>query len=218
MSDKPRLKVVAADGIEGIKELWLDPKLGDGITDTHWHDIPIGKPKAYFRVSPLAEFKRRTEIYVHKTEDEIGEEYYIVGPQMRGRIAEARPCTIVTCVYRDGSPRLWPLMFPREGEKDNAAWKSARKAARTAMEKWVKLSWVGRAYTTTDALKGYAPDPDYTKLPTFDEMIQIALGEHGIIRAPDHPIYRELVGAPPEDESGLEAQEPSTDDDLGESA
>jgi hypothetical protein len=87
-------------------------------------------------------------------------------------------------------------MFPREGEKDNAAWSSARSAARTAIDKWVKLVWAGRSYLTRDAQPGYAPDPDWKKLPAFNELVKAAFGPHGVILDTDHPIYRELMGAP----------------------
>jgi hypothetical protein len=197
-----------------IEELWLDPKLGDGISDVHWHDVPLGKPRNYFRVHPDETYRRRSELYTHKVEGEIGDEYYLVGPQMRGRIIEARPCTLVTCIYRDGTPRLWALTFPREGEKDNSAWSSARKAARTAMDKWVKLVWVGRAYKTVDAQPGYAPEPDWSALPSFNELVKIALGEHGIIRDINHPIYRDLIGAAPAKAAELDA--PNFVDDHGE--
>ena len=116
---------------------------------------------------------------------------------MRGRIPEARPCTITTCIYRDGSVRLWPLSFPRDGERDNDAWISARAAAKIAMEKWVKLVWVRRAYQTREALPGYAPDPDFSKLPPFNELVKLGFKEHGIIRDDKHPIYRELFGVAP---------------------
>jgi hypothetical protein len=132
----------------------------------------------------------------HKTEGQIDTAYYILGPEMRGRLEEARPCVLVTCIYRDGSPRLWPIMFPREGEKDNTAWTSARSAARTAIDKWVRLVWSKRSYLTRDALPGYAPDPDWKKVPPFDEMVRVAFGPHGVIQDTNHPIYRELMGAP----------------------
>ena len=174
----------------------MDPALGDGLTDTTWHTIPVDKPKDFFRVHPNRDYRRRTEIYAHKTEGQIETTFYIVGPEMRGRLQEARPCVLVTCIYRDGSPRLWPIMFPREGEKDNTAWSSARSAARTAIDKWVKVVWAGRSYLTRDALPGYAPDPDWTKLPPFNELVKAAFGPHGVIQDTTHPIYRELMGAP----------------------
>jgi hypothetical protein len=213
----PKLEVMPpvtpADAAD-IEALWLDPSLGDGITDVHWHQIPIGKPRNFFRAHPDKKFRRKTEIYVHKPEDAIEEQYYIIAPAMRGRIAEARTCVIVPCVYRDGSPRLWPLMFPRPGEKDIPAWTSARTAVRVATDKWVKLVWVGRSYLTRDALPGYAPDPDWSKLPSYNDMVKLAVGVHGIIRDTNHPIYRELMGAPATANDGGDIGSDGDDDAL----
>jgi hypothetical protein len=181
-----------------IEALWLDQKLGDGIVDVSYHTVPVGKPRDYFRVVTDPAYRRRTEIYVHKPEGVIDEVSYIVAPSMRGLVIEAQPCTLVTAVYRDGSPRIWPIKFPRDGERDNEAWVSARSAAKAAMERWVKLLWVRRAYLTRDAQPGYAPEPDFSKLPPFNELVRLAFGDHGIIRDKSHAIYRELYGIKPE--------------------
>ena len=207
MTDKPDLKVVPTpDDADDIEKLWHDPQLGDGITNTHWHTIPIGKPRDFFRVHPDGDFRRRADVYTHKTEETIEETHYILDPAMRGRIEEARSAVIITCVYRDGSPRLWPIPFPRAGEKDNSAWTSARSAARDAIGKWLRIVWSKRSYVTREALPGYAPDPDWGKLPSFNDLVKLAFGEHGIIRDTSHPIYRELMGAP----------RTVDDDDVGE--
>jgi hypothetical protein len=187
-------KFAAADDAQDLELLWLDPGLGDGIVSVSNHIIPVGKPKDFFRTHPDPAFRRRTEIYIHKPEGAIDEQTYILAPEMRGRIPEARPATIVTVIYRDGSVRLWPISFPRDGERDNDAWISARGAAKLAMERWVKLVWVRRAYQTREAMPGYAPDPDFTKLPPFNTIVQLAFKQHGIIRDTTHPIYRELFG------------------------
>lgn len=181
-----------------IEALWLDQKLGDGIVDVSYHTVPVGKPRDFFRVVTDRAYRRRTEIYTHKPEGVIDELSYIVAPSMRGQITEAQPCTLVTVVYRDGSPRLWPIKFPRDGERDNEAWTSARSAAKAAMERWVKLVWSRRAYMTRDAQPGYAPEPDFSKLPLFNELVRLAFGDHGIIRDKSHAIYRELYGIKPE--------------------
>jgi len=72
---KSKLEVVSPatpkDALD-IEALWLDPGLGDDITDTHWHKIPIGKPRNFFRAHPDKSFRRKTEIYVHKPEDAGG--------------------------------------------------------------------------------------------------------------------------------------------------
>jgi hypothetical protein len=65
-----------------------------------------------------------------------------------------------------------------------------------AIDKWVRLVWSKRSYLTRDALPGYAPDPDWGKLPAFNELVKAAFGPHGIIQDTTHPIYRELMGAP----------------------
>ena len=201
MSDKPDLKVVRPDA-DDLADLWLPTGLGDGLTDTHIYSIPIGKPRNYFRVCPDEKYRRKCEAYIHKVEGQIEEETYIIDASMRGDIDEARPCTLVVCMYRDGTVRLWALKLPKDGEKDNEAWKTARAAARTAMEKWVKLVWKRSAYQTRDAQPGYAPDPDWSKLPPFDELVRTACGESGIIRDRNHPIVRNLFGAPEKPDGG----------------
>jgi hypothetical protein len=181
---------------QDINDLWLDPKLGDGLTDVHRYSIPVGKPKNFFRVVPFEAYRRPCEVYTHKIEGRIDEVTYVISKAMQGRTHEARRCTLVTCVYRDESLRLWPLKMPKDGERDNDAWSTARAAAKVALGRWVKLVWVGGAYKTVDAQKGYAPEPDYNKLPPFDELVRLAFGGHGIIDSMNHSIMRELLGAP----------------------
>lgn len=181
-----------------IEALWLDPTMGDGITDTHYHSVPVGKPRDFFRTVTDPSYRRRTEFLTVKHEGVIDEQHYIIAPDMRGKIEEALPVTLVTVVYRDGTPRIWPIKFPKEGGHDIEAWASARRAAKVGMERWTKLVWARGSYKTRDAQPGYAPDPDFTKLPPFNELVRLAFGEHGVIRDTEHPIYRELFGAAPD--------------------
>ena len=157
----------------------------------------MAKPKDFFRVCPLESHRRRAEIYTHKVEGVIDTVTYLVAPNMHGKVDGARKATIVVCVYRDGTVRLWAIPSPAAGEKDNGAWSSARAAARRGFDAWIKLIWVRGAYQVREALPGYAPDPDYSKLPSFDELAKLAFGEGGIIRDASHPIVRELMGYPP---------------------
>jgi hypothetical protein len=115
--EKPALALVkprsdAAD----LSDLWLDPALGDGLVDVGWQTIPVGKPKDFFRVHPHPDWRRRAEIYTHKPEGQIEEQSFIIAKPMLGRIEEARTCTIVVCIYRDGSPRLWARRRPRRAK------------------------------------------------------------------------------------------------------
>ena len=139
MTESTPLKIVTSaepapsptpDDAKDIESLWLDPSLGDGLVETNWQSIALGKPRSFFRVHPDPAFRRRGEVFVHKIEGEIETTFYLIAPEMRGQIIEARPACIVTCIDREGSPRLWPISFPRDGEKDNTAWSTARGAAR----------------------------------------------------------------------------------------
>ena len=160
MTDEKKFKVVQppADALD-LSDLWLDTGLGDGITDEVRHSIPFGKPRDYFRLHPDPKYRRKVEIYRHKTEDAIEEEYFIFAGNMQGRLEEAAPYTLAVCIYRDGSPRVWPLRLPKEGERDNEAWTSARAAAKASHTKCVKLLCKGRAFVTPEAKPVYAPDP-----------------------------------------------------------
>jgi hypothetical protein len=50
---------------------------------------------------------------------------------------------------------------------------------------------------TSDLPYGYTPDPDWTKLPPFKELLDEAFGPKGIIRDTSHPVYRDLIGEKP---------------------
>jgi hypothetical protein len=141
--------------------------------------------------------RKRAEIVRIKSEDQIEEQFFLVGKEMRGKIEEARPCIIVPCIYRDGTLRLWPLMLPRANEKDMRAWASARSAARAAVNTWIKLVWSRGVYLRRPAQEGYAPNPDWSKVPSTDELVGLGWGSAGIIRGVSHPAYQTLMGAAP---------------------
>jgi len=145
---------------------------------------------------PDKSYREKTEIYIHKTENTIDETAYIIGPALRGQIEEAQPCLLVTVVDRVGNPRLWPIKLPKDDGKDNAAWATARAAAKTGLTQWVRIVWVntGTGFKERPAEPGYAPDPDFSKLPPFRDLVRSGFGEHGIIRDKSHPIYRDLFG------------------------
>src|SRR5262249_22368321 len=74
---RPKPKLVTPSDALDLSDLWLDPGLGDGITETVRHSIPLGKPRDFFRMHPDPAYRRLVEIYKHKTEDAIEEEYFV---------------------------------------------------------------------------------------------------------------------------------------------
>ena len=72
---------------------------------------------------------------------------------------------------------------------------TARAAARPASRGG--SNWCGSTSVSNPrALPGYAPDPDFSKLPPFNDLVKLGFGEYGVIRDTTHPIYRELFGMP----------------------
>src|SRR5215472_9986507 len=69
---RPKPKLVTPSDALDLSDLWLDPGLGDGITESVRHSIPLGKPRDFFRMHPDPAYRRLVEIYKHKTEDAIG--------------------------------------------------------------------------------------------------------------------------------------------------
>ena len=200
---KPKLEVVhALEESLDLSGLWIDTGLDDPLAETVRHVIPLGKPRDFFRVHPDPAYRRRCEIYKHKPEGAIEEEYFLLDKPMQGRLEEATPHLLIACVYRDGTPRLWPIRLPKDGERDNDTWKAARAAARVAIKKWVKLLWTGRTFVWREAKPGYAPDPAWERLSSFDDLAIKGFGPQGIFRNEAHPVFRDLVGEKPTGDDG----------------
>jgi hypothetical protein len=212
----------AVSDTDDIEELWEDDGLGDPLSTTHIHRVPIGKPRDFFRAVPDRKYRKKTWVYAHKSENVVGEQYFIVAPAMRSKILLARPCTLLTVVDRANAPRIYPLFSPRSGENDYASWITARSIAREAFTNWVKLVWVGGQYESIVADRGYAPEPDFKKLPLFNKLVLTALGPDGIIRDEKNRSYCSMFGkanAPPDDlTSDGEDDEDEGDDDNAEDA
>jgi hypothetical protein len=119
VSEKPKLevvtpKIVPADALD-MDNLWLDPQLGDGITDTHWHSVPVDKPKDFFRVHPDQNYRRRTEIYTHKPEGAIEVQHYIVHPKMHRRGPPGHGCRLYLSRWHSATMAAQVCQAGREG-------------------------------------------------------------------------------------------------------
>jgi hypothetical protein len=184
----------AVSDADDLADLWEDDGLGDPLAADHVHHIPVDPPRDFFRSCPDRKYRKKTWVYVHKSENTVGKQYFIVTKSMRDKIPEARPCTLLTVVDRVGAPRIWPLMLPRPGESDNTAWVTARDVARDGFTRWTKLIWQSRQFISRFADNGYAPDPDWTRLPPFAELIRTAFGPDGVIRDERNRAYRAMFG------------------------
>src|SRR5262245_4643125 len=86
-SDRPNLNLrrnkmaekTKPDDTSELSDLWLDPGLGDGLTDTHLTSIPMDKPRDFFRVHPDRAYRRLCEVYTHKPEGQIEVQHFLIG-------------------------------------------------------------------------------------------------------------------------------------------
>jgi hypothetical protein len=205
----------ATSDTDDIEELWEDDGLGDPLSTTHIHQVSTDKPKDFFRASPDRRYRKKTWVYAHKSENVVGVQYFIVAEAMRDKIPQARPCTLLTVVDRAGAPRIWPLFSPRPGENDNNAWFTARSVAREAFTNWIRLVWVGGKYESIVADPGYAPEPDFGRLPAFNKLIQTAFGPEGIIRNEENRAYRSMFGKAAQAPDDLAGDGEDDDEDDG---
>jgi hypothetical protein len=198
---------------DDLKELWEDDGLGDPLAVDHVHHIPVDRPRDFFRSCPDRKYRRKTWVYVHKSENTVGKQYFIITKPMRGKIIEARPCALLTVVDRAGAPRLWPLIAPRPGEEDNKAWRTARDVARDGYLHWVKAVWAGGQFITRQADDGYAPEPDWSSLPPFAELVRTGFGTDGIISNEQNRAYRAMFGKVDQASDDLNGAITDDDDD-----
>jgi hypothetical protein len=179
-----------------ITALFIKSDQGDPLTTVTLHRIPVGRPKDFFRTVPDPAYRERAEIYVHKAENSSDETVYIIGPALHEQIQEANPCILVTVIDRLGNPRIWPIKTAKPGGKEQAAWTTSLAIAKTGLTHWVRMVWVNNStgYLERKAEEGYAPEPDFSKLPPFDQLSAAAFPKAEWILDKNHVVYRNLFG------------------------
>src|SRR5262245_61464446 len=184
-----------ADGFD-IKSLYWSTGIGDPLAQTGVGVVFVGRPTGYFRVDTRVEYRKWCELLTFKAEGAIEKQLFIIAPRMRGMIDDARRTLLVTAVDRVGNPMLIPLTYPKDDERDFIAWSSMREVAKAAQTNWVKARWAGSnaGFAPKVADPGFAPDPDFSKLPPFEELMERAFKGQSIIHDESHAVYREVMG------------------------
>ena len=105
---KPKPKLVTPSDALDLSDLWLDPGLGDGITErcatasrsesrgTISGCIPIRRTEGRSKSTGTRPRTRSTKSTLSS-------------PVTCKDLEEAAPYTLAVCIYRDGTPRVWPL-------------------------------------------------------------------------------------------------------------
>ena len=202
---KPKPKLVTPSDALDLSDLWLDPGLGDGITERSATASRSGKPRDYFRMHPDPAYRRLVEIYKHKTEDAIEEEYFVFAGGMKGMLEEAAPTRWLFASIATAPRGSGRCDYPRKASVTTMH--GPRRELRPGRRSQSGSSCCGRGgrSLTREAKPGYAPDPAWEKLPPFEELMIKAFGEKNIIRDSSHSMYRNLIGDKPTEEMAMGA-------------
>lgn len=161
-------------------------------------DVVVGKPDQtiFFRTHPDPAFHFETFLF----RDKRTREFYLVHPSMWKHpvlLMHRTPHVLVPFIDQYNSLGLWPirLIDDRTG-RDNPFWMDARRAARIAEKRWVRLELhpKGQGYRilVAEDLESLG-EPVW---PTFDLQMLVDQGFEGrCIDSERHPIVLALRGA-----------------------
>ncbi len=153
--------------------------------------FPLQKPpkNKFVRVHPSPEY--RISGVLTLTDTDTGQIKYVSPDLELPEFIESQ--TRVTDLYAaqmsDGSYFIWPL------HRSETTWfKAAKQAVSTATKKWVAVV-ARRSANTYDLIEpeDAIPEPDWSSLPPFAEMVESAFEDHMITHL-DHPFLRKLRG------------------------
>ena len=156
--------------------------------------LRVRKPgkREFFRVHPDAAYRKNILLIDDK---EGGETYYVVG-HLRAQIPdECDPYTLYACVSRQqDDPFLWPVRIPKQDDRHNEWWASAREGAELGIKKWVRI--------TASMAQGYytvrtSEDESKPNWPTqsYEDLLRIAFKGGRVIDTLGHPYIRRLNGS-----------------------
>jgi hypothetical protein len=189
------------DLFDDLSQLAVDQNFDELTAEANFVHIPIHKPKkqCFIRVSP--EERHRVQLAMLELDIGIGgdRQLFIVLPSILRAVSDLPGLSeriVMLCVARpENTPFLWPIKKPQEksGRKDSWS-RSALEIARLAMKQWLRVTpnMPMGCYVATVA-KATWPEPKWPDL-TMNEMLRRAVGEEGVITAPDHPALKALRG------------------------
>jgi hypothetical protein len=159
---------------------------------------PLQKPpkSRFVRVHPSPGYRMSGVLTI--TDTDTGEINYVSPDLELPEFIESQ--TRITDLYAaqmsDGSFFIWPI------HRSETTWfRAARQAVATASRKWIAVV-ARRSANTYDLIapEDTIPEPDWSALPPFAEMVESAFDGH-MITHPDHPFLRRLRGVREDDDA-----------------
>jgi hypothetical protein len=204
MTSDPKIARIGASAdavppsdLDEIERLWTNPQHAQTLTGRSIHTIPVKRPSTttFIRVHPEPSYQRSGSVIVDEEEGGFDRTLYLLLPGLEQHLPfDVKPFTLCLAIDRASGLYIWPIRDPKTGEKDNSHWASERQCALHAMRFWCRVVSTRNGKQTVDAPLDYAPDPDWSRVPPFNQLIKTAFGETGIIREINHPVLLKLLG------------------------
>jgi hypothetical protein len=200
MSNTPEFRVVkptdgrVPDIFDDLEALTCDQSfVGTGGAKKLLRQVPVRKPKNtdWFRVNPDPSYRQRLALIENKDESEV----FVITPRMVMEL-DGEPTLhhyqIFTAINTNKTVFLFPVRLMSPDGKWNSWHRSQHDAAELAINDWVRM-------TSNKDIGGYdiklspakRPEPDWTILPPFNELLRIAFRDFKI-ETLDHPYVRRL--------------------------
>ena len=147
--------------------------------------------QSFFRTHPSEDYERSglSMLYHRKSRRP-----YLVHPAIYDRIAaKCDLVTVYTCADDSGEFFLQLVKECDRRGNDNEWFQTRHEACRQARKYWTLVEVGGSNYQVSIA-EYPKPDPDWSELPSFDELLEKGFHDHKI-EDWDHPILKELRGS-----------------------
>jgi hypothetical protein len=157
--------------------------------------VLTGRPsnQDFFRVHPDESYRMLFGMVDLK---EDGEDYLVAPDLVPLLPLEVVHKVVYTTINRQGVLRLWSVRVPGEGDHKAGGtwWQSGHEAATMATSKWVRIR-ADRSLGAYDIMfaESEIPDPDWSAVPSFNELLVNAYGKRWI-NSLDHGVIKKLYG------------------------
>jgi hypothetical protein len=178
-------------------ELRINPsEMESTAVETQLLMVLVRKPhkQEFIRVHPDQSYRMLTPV-IRLKEEGTRDDYFIVHPDVAPHLAdEISYAMIYACVNRQGSPFLWPVMWPSTDGRPNAWLTTAHQAAEYCITGWARVVPVQdlQSYVLKKP-RGIFSDPIW---PTQEmgALLELGFGADHLIDSLDHPVVKRLRG------------------------
>jgi hypothetical protein len=156
--------------------------------------VPVRKPNRQHFIRTHSSSEYRGTFALIKLSDDR-DAFYLIVPEIAKKLpGEFFMSTVFTAINRQGVVFLWPVRLPAPDGRTLEWHRSEMEAAERAMEGWLRVK-ANMSLGANEMFEpdGVIPNPDWSDLPSFQELISIGFRGHLVDRL-DHAVVQRLRG------------------------